>query len=201
MKSKKKFAPIPKDIGDYIAYNPETGILTNKVYRSSNSRVGQKVGCIADRGYIILSFRDKRYLAHRLAYFLHTGIDPEEKSIDHIDGDGLNNKFSNLRLATQQQNSFNKKMAKTNTSGVTGVFWRKNINKWGVCIRVSFKRFNLGYFDDFSKAVATRIAAEHKFYKEYRNNHNDQYKLTPEMLEWGKKYLEDRIERLNYDIK
>jgi len=200
MKTRRKFNPIPKDIGDYFDYNPETGVITNKVHRGSRSREGKKVGSLK-RGYLRFRFRNASYSTHRLAYFLHTGIDPEEKSIDHIDGNPSNNKFSNLRLATLRQNNANKKKRKTNTSGVTGVCWRKDVNKWKARIMVLNKSFDLGLFDDFGKAVAVRITAEHKFHQEYRHNHNDQYKLTPEMLEWGKKYLEDRIERLNYDIK
>ena len=202
MKIRKKISPIPKDIGDYLAYSEEskTGLI-NKVHRSGNCRKGQESGYDGLNGYYIVGFENKLYRVHRVVYFLKTGVDPQEKQVDHIDGNKLNNKISNLRLADNQQNNANKKKRKTNTSGITGVYWRKDRNKWEADIMVSYKSHKLGHFDDFDKAVAVRVAAEHKFQQGYRSNHNDQYELlTPELLEWSNKYLEDRIKKLNWDI-
>jgi hypothetical protein len=199
MKTKVKFNPIPKDIVDYLAYSEEAiAGLINKVDRS-RAKTGQEVGRLTSAGYFQFRFRYNFYLNSRIVYFLCTGIDPEEKTVDHVDTNPLNNKISNLRLTTHGQNQDNKSRQKNNTSGVTGVSWRRE-GKWIVLIKQFNRQFNLGVFDDFNEAVAVRIAAEHRLKGEYRNNHNDQYKLTPEMLEWGKKNLEDRIERLNWDI-
>ena len=201
-RTRVKFLPIPKDIGDYIAYSEEskTGLI-NKVERRGRSRAGKEVGTI-NRGYFKFKFRGQMYVNHRVIYFLNTGVDPEEKTVDHEDGNGLNNKISNLRLATLSQNQDNRKKNKNNTSGVTGVLWVKS-KKWKAQIYKDCSRIYLGLFDNKDEAVAVRIAAETdpRFKdQEYRDNHNDQYKLSPEMLEWGKKYFEDRIERLNWDI-
>jgi len=206
MKAKPKFNPIPKDIGDYLAYSEEskTG-LVNKVTRSANAVEGQEAGCINKKGYFTVGFNGKYYRNNRVVYFLYTRIDPEEKQVDHIDGDKLNNKISNLRLATYKQNGDNRKKSRNNTSGVTGVYWHKRINKYMSSIPHNYKNLNLGYFNksDKDKAIAVRIAAEldPRFKdQEYRHDHNDKHMPSPEMLVWAKQYLEDRIERLGWDI-
>ena len=199
-KTKVKFRLIPKDIGDYIAYSEEASAgLINKVDRN-RAKAGQEVGRLTLAGYFQFRFRYNFYLNSRVIHFLCTGIDPKEKYIDHIDNNPLNNKISNLRLTTHQQNQDNKRKQKNNTSGVTGVHWCKRDNMYYANISYNKKKLSLGYFNKSDEAVAVRIAAEHRFKGEYRNDHNDQHKLTPEMLEWGEKHLEDRIERLNWDI-
>ena len=210
MKTKKrtkvKFRPIPKDIGDYIAYSEESSTgLINKVNRGAIGKEDQEVGTINGRGYFVFKFIHKMYRSHRVIYFLCTGIDPEEKIVDHIDTNPLNNKISNLRLATHKQNQDNRKKSKNNSSGVTGVYWHKCQNKWRSAISKNNRTIILGAFDksDKDKAIAVRVAAETdpRFKDQaYRDDHNDRYKLTPEMLEWAKEYLEDRIERLNWGI-
>ena len=207
METKRKFNPIPKDIGDYVAYSEESSTgLINKVNRGVRAKKGQETGGINLRGYFYMRFRHKIYANHRIIYFLNTGIDPEEKQVDHIDGDRSNNKISNLRLATNSQNQFNKKKQKNNTSGVTGVYWHKRINKYTSSITCNGKIFGLGNFNksDKDKAIAVRIAAgtDPRFKdQEFRHPHNDEHAPSPEMLVWAKQYLEDRIERLGWVYK
>ena len=124
---KAKFTPIPKDIGDYVAHSEESSTgLINKVSRNSRAKKGEEAGYINSEGYYFMMFEYNFYKNHRVIYFLNTGIDPEEKQVDHIDGNRLNNKITNLRLATNAQNQHNRKKSKNNTSGVTGVFWNKS---------------------------------------------------------------------------
>jgi len=203
MKTKLKYNPIPKDIGDYVAYSEESSTgLVNKVARHG-AKKGAEAGSIAD-GYFLFCFNYKIYRVHRVVYFLCTGIDPEEKQVDHIDGNRSNNKISNLRLATNRQNNTNIKKRKGNTSGVTGVYWRKTEKRYMAIITCNLKNIKLGGFVKFNEAVAVRIAAETdpRFKdQEFRHPHNDKYTPSPEMLEWAKQYLEDKIERLGWKEK
>jgi len=204
MRGRSKFIPIPRDIGDYIAYSEESSTgLINKVNRWRAIK-GKETGHPDGYGYLHFTFRYRKYSNSRVIYFLGTGIDPEEKYVDHIDGDILNNKISNLRLATLSQNQDNRKKNKNNTSGITGVLWSKISKKWRAEIYKDRSLIYLGLFDNKDEAIAVRITAEiNPIFRDqkYRNPHNDEHAPSPEMLVWAKQYLEDRIERLNWKEK
>jgi len=78
---------------------------------------------------------------------------PDGVHVDHIDGDGLNNQRSNLRLCTHQQNSMNRRLSRNNTSGYKGVSWHKKDKKWNVRIRINGKRIQIGQFFCLVKAA------------------------------------------------
>jgi hypothetical protein len=67
-----------------------------------------------------------------------------EYQIDHINGDGLDNRKSNLRACLNSQNTLNRKMSSKNTSGFKGV--HKSRDRFRACIRANGKRFHLGYY-------------------------------------------------------
>ena len=201
MKTQRKFIPIPKDIGDYIAYSEESSTgLVNKVNRRSRAKKGEETGNL-NHGYFRFGFNGRKFLNNRVIYFLCTGIDPEEKCVDHRDNNPLNNKISNLRLATHKQNTINREKQENNASGITGVYLETRTNKHRPFIKYNDKMINLGRFRNKDKATAVRIAAETdpRFKdQEFRHSHNDKHALSPEMLVWAKQYLEDRIERLGW---
>ena len=87
--------------------------------------------------------------------------------VDHINHDLLDNRKSNLRVTTKSQNQMNNKLAKNNTSGVTGVSYCKESGKWVSYIHLYNKRITLGYFIDFDDAVKARLNAEDEYFKEY----------------------------------
>lgn len=68
------------------------------------------------------------------------------QDVDHIDGNGLNNRQGNLRAATRSQNIHNAARKCTNTSGIKGVHWAKDKGKWRAQIRHTNGRATLGYF-------------------------------------------------------
>lgn len=73
--------------------------------------------------------------------------------VDHIDGDGLNNTRSNLRLASKQQNNCNRGLDRDNRSGVKGVHWRPTRGKWQARITINQKIKHLGYFVNIDDAA------------------------------------------------
>lgn len=81
---------------------------------------------------------------------MHTILLPVPKGfqVDHIDGNGLNNRRSNLRAATVAENAHNRKKPANNSSGYKGVHWRKRECKWIARIMVQGVRMYLGHFDD-----------------------------------------------------
>ena len=95
---------------------------------------------------------------HVLVYFVNTGELPEV--VDHEDGNTYNNEFSNLRAATQLQNSHNRKINSNNTTGVKGVSMK--YGKYVARLRVGDgKRITVGTFNSLEEADrALRVARD-----------------------------------------
>jgi hypothetical protein len=96
------------------------------------------------------------------------GAFPQEGT-DHINHDGTDNRWSNLRRATTKENNRNLSIDKRNTSGVTGVHFDKKIGKYMARITSGGERIFLGLFDTIEEAAAERKKAELEH--EYHINH------------------------------
>ncbi len=97
---------------------------------------------------------------------------PENKpEIDHKNHDRSDNRASNLRFATSQENNRNKSKSRNNTSGVVGVGFHKRIQKWCADIKVNNRQIHLGYFNNFDDAVRVRLEAEQRIFKEFAPTH------------------------------
>jgi hypothetical protein len=94
-------------------------------------------------------------LMHRLILNATNG-----QEVDHVNGDGLDNRRCNIRLCTPSQNQANRGKDKRNTSGRKGVTWNKCANKWQAQTSVNGKRKYIGIFSDVEKA--------HKAYNKFR---------------------------------
>lgn len=94
------------------------------------------------------------------------GAQPGEE-VDHIDGNGLNNSRSNLRIATSQQNKRNQRVHKDSTSRIKGVSWSPERRKFQVYITVDWKRIPLGRFESAEEALAVRLAAEKEHFGDF----------------------------------
>ena len=100
---------------------------------------------------------------HRLVFFIHN---PEwnicdgstNNSIDHIDGDKLNNNIANLRCVTHQENGFNQTKAK-------GYCWNKPTNKWQAFIQCDGKQIHLGLFNIEEDARSAYLEAKPKYHR------------------------------------
>ena len=90
------------------------------------------------------------YRNHRLVWIFHHGYSPF--SVDHINGDTFDNRIENLRECTASQNQQNKKFQKSNTSGIKGVGWCKQKQKWRARLLVDGKEFHIGFFDNIKDA-------------------------------------------------
>lgn len=151
---------------EYLNYNSETGIFT-WVKNSRKIKAGTTAGNSYKRkngttGYIRIGLLGKSYSAHRLAWFYVYGEWPKE-TIDHINGDGFNNKISNLRSVSIKENLRNRRIPKTNSSGVVGVTWHKPNKKWQARIEVNGKKLHLGMFDDLEDARLARHLANKEY--------------------------------------
>lgn len=79
--------------------------------------------------------------------------------IDHIDGDGLNNRRSNLRHVTHQENLRNQHAHRDNSSGYKGVHAHPSSGLWAARIKFDGQSVHLGYFRDAAEAAAVYDAA------------------------------------------
>ena len=95
-----------------------------------------------------------------------------KKQVDHISGDTLDNRKSNLRVVEQKDNLKNKGKYSANKSGYPGVYWCDTLYtpKWVAFISIDRKRKHLGYFDDIEEAIKVRKKAESIFGEFKREN-------------------------------
>jgi hypothetical protein len=149
-------------------YNPETGTLTRKI-RSGKGLAGSVVGHPNDKGHLRVSIDYKYYYVHRICWLIHYGEDAPSL-IDHKNGDGEDNKISNLRLATNKENSANMKLTSRNTSGVKGVSWHKHKGVWRATLKVDGKHVHVGYFEDIGAAEEAMRILRNKTHGEFTNH-------------------------------
>ncbi len=87
--------------------------------------------------------------------------------VDHKDGDGLNNRRSNLRRASPSENRCNQKLRPCNTSGFKGVSWDKSKGKWQAKITIDRKQHHLGRFHSKELAHAAYVKASAQLHGEF----------------------------------
>lgn len=160
--------PSVEQIQELFTYDPDTGFIYWKAL--GGGKIKKKpAGTIENNGYLGIVIGKQRIRAHRIAWVLHHGKWPDDQ-IDHINGNGLDNRICNLREATNSQNSKNTKKPKNNTSGLIGVHFEKYTQRWRACIKVNYKQINLGRFVNFDEAVFARKEAEKKYFGEWARN-------------------------------
>lgn len=114
-------------------------------------------------GYLMVSFNGIQQRLHRVLTDAPKGLE-----VDHINGNKLDNRRSNLRVCAHVDNSKNLGVRADNRSGVTGVWFDSRRNKWCAQITVDTKRTPLGRYDSFEEAVAVRKRMEVEQFGEYR---------------------------------
>lgn len=133
-----------------FAYDPGTGRVTWKVSRADR-RAGDVAGTVHHNGYYVVRFLNKFHRMHRVIWLHQYGEWPK-CVIDHINGDGLDNRLCNLRDVTVAQNQWNR--VKKNRA----VYWNSNSGKWTVSLTVNGERKYFGSFSD--KQQATEVAEQ-----------------------------------------
>lgn len=128
---------------------------------------------LGKRGYPV-SHRSRRNPEGPKTQCLHRYLLAEAigQDIDHISGNKLDNRRSNLRVCTHQQNMFNQKIRNTNSSGVSGVSYHKQAKKYEAYIHFSGKKINLGLFGKFEDACKARTIAAKKYFGEFVRAHD-----------------------------
>ena len=173
----------PADLRRLLRYDAETGGLT-WLPRSSadvpsgkakealrwNSRYAGRSAFTAPNngGYLSGAVFKRPLLAHVVGWTIHYGAWPRGV-LDHIDGDRLNNRISNLRDVSVAENARNVRLPITNSSGRIGVSYNRRDKLWTAYIGVRGRNRVLGNFKRFDDAVSARSDAEKTL--DYHDNH------------------------------
>lgn len=170
----------PEILRQLLRYEPETGRLfwlprpremfkNQQSYGAWNTRYAGKEAftAIGSHGYLTGAVNDKMYTAHRVIWVIVYGEWPENQ-IDHANAIRTDNRISNLRVATDQENNRNRGLNSANSSGFKGVSWHAKTKKWRSDIRDSNgKRLYLGIFSTPESAHAAYCEAAKRYHGEF----------------------------------
>jgi len=132
-------------------------------------RVGDEAGTVSHYGYRIIGYNGQDLRRARIVWEMHNGPIPVGYEVDHINGDRLDDRLENLRLATSSQNTCNQGLRKDNTSGFKGIRWEEPRGRWRVYCAVNGKRVNR-YTRTLDEAVAMLKQLRPELHGEFMNH-------------------------------
>ena len=159
MTKKPKPCPPFELVNQYISYDPTTGELRRKIDSANGKyKKGELAGGPHGKPgeqYWRVWINGQAIRGNRLAWLLHYKEDPGiDRLVDHINGNKLDNRIENLRLATEEENNKNRKKGINNTSGFKGVYKTRSEEKpFCARINVNKKDVYLGAFETIEKAA------------------------------------------------
>jgi hypothetical protein len=119
-----------------------------QIYQQYKWHLHKGINTFYLRGYVPLKRKEGLKYFHRLI------LNPTDKmEVDHINGNGLDNRRSNLRICTKSQNNANRKTVQSKTSGFKGVHFESCTQKWRAEIVCNNIRYRLGRFANKMEAV------------------------------------------------
>lgn len=152
-------------VNDLLIYNPENGKFVWKNSFSSRAIAGKEAGYkwtnSSGKSYWVIGINNNKVLAHNIAWLLFTKKWPL-CVVDHLDGDGLNNRSNNLSDKSRSDNGKNQKLFSTNKLGIPGVYYSNSKNSYRVQIKSLGRCENLIHTKDFFEACCYRKSAERR---------------------------------------
>jgi hypothetical protein len=154
-----------QELKQHLFYDPGTGLFSRKV-AAGGAKIGDRAGWDTGHGYRAIGLLGKQYLEHRLAWFYTNGEWPPNE-IDHVDMNGANNRFNNLRLATRAQNNQNRRSYAGSSCRLKGVGFHKAAQKWRAYIVSNYLTTHLGLFDCPAAAHFAYVIEANKRFGEF----------------------------------
>lgn len=151
---------------ELLHYDPITGIFTRLVTTSQKSLSGSAAGSMDAKGYLVMSIDGRFYKLHRLAWFYVTGTWPEDQ-IDHRNRLKNDNRFDNLRDATNALNKANGGVYSNSSTGLRGVRYHRPSGKFQARCWFDGRRKSLGYFTSAHEAYSAYCEAAKTMYGEF----------------------------------
>jgi len=142
----KTYAITAEKAREVLSYDPDTGLFT-WLERRRRSDAGSQAGSVHTSGYRRIGVRGSLVYAHRLAWVMHHGREPEGE-IDHLNGNRDDNRIANLRDVKPQLNKQNRR-----SSGLPGVK-AANSGKWRAVIKFGGSTIASTGFDTEEEASA-----------------------------------------------
>ncbi len=164
----------PAILREYFSYDPKTGELRWKKldHLVRNAKVGDIAGCTVSEedGRVTVGFKKKLIRAHIIIWAYMTGEWPTHR-IDHKNRNPSDNRWENLRVATQSQNMANiTRPTKANKSGYRGVHFVKRLSRWSPwCAKIKADgiSYTLGHFKTKEEAYEAYKKASKKLRKSF----------------------------------
>lgn len=125
-----------------------------KIYMRESSNKKYALICLGD---------GQKLLLHRFILGIVDRNYSVDRCVDHINGNSLDNRASNLRICSQRENMKNIKKEKK----ICGVRWLVDNQKWAACIVNDYKTIHLGNFNTFEEAVYARLKKEKELFGEF----------------------------------
>jgi hypothetical protein len=154
-----------EDVKRVLAYEPESGLFVWRAWAGKKSVPGEIAGWAHSQGYTAISLFGLKVYAHRLAFLFQLGRFPDDV-VDHINGNRKDNRWSNLRDVNQRTNVENRTspLSANSASGLLGVHWCSQQNKWQAEIKSFGRKKHIGFFDDPFKAHEAYLQAKRKMH-------------------------------------
>jgi hypothetical protein len=152
----------PAKLRELFVYDPITGDLRWKTARPGGVYEGFLVKTPDSHGYLRVGYRGRKMKAHRVIWAMVTGDHPKGQ-IDHKNGDRSDNRWCNLREATNGQNVANSTRRRDSKTGVKCVQFR---GRHGFLVRVTKDgvKHSFGYHPTLEEAEAAAIAARQQLH-------------------------------------